>query len=54
MKIPHDRPIFFRAVKALVMITLFDSFMMSPHSELVYSTNTWTNGQSRRFGPGSR
>ena len=43
---------FLRAVKTLVRVTLSDSFRIRPPSELVYSTETWTNGQSRRFGPG--
>ena len=32
MKKPYDRPIFWRAVKALVIVTLYDSFKIRPPS----------------------
>ena len=49
METPCSRPIF------LVRVTFCDSFKIRPSSKLliVYSTKNWTNGQSRRFGPGS-
>ena len=34
MKKHYDRPIFLRAVKALVKVTLSDSFRIRPHTEV--------------------